>query len=104
MPDHPLDRGPDAGEGRQLPIVVKREPNHVLFLGLQVRLRSTPKLSNGTRERFSGLSQPAAHRSSMRLSAFVVEGLVGYANFGHCLDSLDNISPRGSILNRAECP
>ncbi|WLA79841.1 MULTISPECIES: hypothetical protein [Bradyrhizobium] len=40
----------------------------------------------------------------MRLSAFVVEGLVGYATFGHCLDSLDNVSPRGSILNRAECP
>ncbi|WP_229171890.1 hypothetical protein, partial [Bradyrhizobium altum] len=41
---------------------------------------------------------------SMRLSGVVVERLVGRVAFGHCLDSLDNVSPRCAILDRAECP
>lgn len=44
------------------------------------------------------------HCSNMRLSGFVVECLVGCAAFGHCLDSLEKVSPRCAILDRAECP
>ena len=34
-----LELGPDAGEAGQRPIVVDREPDNVLFLGLGIRLR-----------------------------------------------------------------
>jgi hypothetical protein len=33
-----VELGPDAGEGCGRPIVIEREPNHILFLGLKVRL------------------------------------------------------------------
>ena len=34
-----LELGPDAGEGDQRPVVIQREPDDVLLLGLGVRLR-----------------------------------------------------------------
>jgi hypothetical protein len=34
-----LEFGPDAGKGEQRPIIVEREPDDVLLLGLRVRLR-----------------------------------------------------------------
>ena len=34
-----LELGPDAGEAGQRPIIINREPDDVLFLGLRVRLR-----------------------------------------------------------------
>jgi len=33
-----VERGPDASEGEQRPIVIEREPHHVFLLGLGVRL------------------------------------------------------------------
>jgi hypothetical protein len=34
-----VERGPDASEREQRPVLAQREPNHVLFLPLRVRLR-----------------------------------------------------------------
>ena len=34
-----LELGPDAGEAGQRPIIINREPDDILFLGLRVRLR-----------------------------------------------------------------
>jgi hypothetical protein len=53
-----FELGPDAGEAGQRPIVVDREPDDILFLGPGVRFRRSAKLLNGTRQRFSGFSQP----------------------------------------------
>ena len=33
-----LELGPDAGEGRERPIVIEREPDDVFLVGLRVRL------------------------------------------------------------------
>ena len=35
----PVERRPDARENEQRPVIVECEPNHILFLGLRVRLR-----------------------------------------------------------------
>jgi hypothetical protein len=37
--DGALELRPDAGKGRERPVVVKREPDHVFLFGLWVRLR-----------------------------------------------------------------
>jgi len=44
---------------KQRTVIVEREPHHVLFLGLRVRSGAySAKLLAGTKQRFSGLSQP----------------------------------------------
>jgi hypothetical protein len=54
-----LEFGPNAGEREQRSAVIEGEPNHVLFLGLRVRLGAySAKLFTGTRQRLSGFSQP----------------------------------------------
>jgi hypothetical protein len=54
-----VELGPDAGEGEQGLVVIEGEPDHVLFLvtGLGSGAYSA-KLLTGTRQRFSGFSQP----------------------------------------------
>jgi hypothetical protein len=54
-----LELGPDAAKAGQRPIIVNREPDDVLFLvsGFASGAYSA-KLLNGTRQRFSGFSQP----------------------------------------------
>ena len=54
-----FELGPDAGKGGERPIVVQRKPDDVLLFGLRIRSGAySAKLLNGTRQRFSGFSQP----------------------------------------------
>ena len=59
VPRSPLKVVQMPAKAIQRSVVVQREPDHVLFLGLGVRLGEySAKLLNGTRQRFSGFSQP----------------------------------------------
>jgi hypothetical protein len=55
----PVERGPDAGEREQRPILVEREPDDVLLFGSGFGSGAySAKLLAGTKHRLSGFSQP----------------------------------------------
>jgi hypothetical protein len=49
-----LELGPDTGEYGEHPIIIKREPHHVLFLSFRFGSGAySAKLLNGTKQRLS---------------------------------------------------
>jgi hypothetical protein len=54
-----LEFSPDPAEGEQRSVIIEREPHHVLLFGLWFGSGAySAKLFAGTRQRFSGFSQP----------------------------------------------